>query len=352
MNSRERVLTACAFKQPDRIPCIDHFWGCDESWWERLGPRETLSDIAIRPAGETPFPSGARKIDERDGYVLEIDSWGRTIRRKPGGYFAETLKVALPAGADPDALEFESPLLASRFLWGEPDVESFEKKLERANERLCIFGKTGGPYLRTTNLRGETQFLMDIAADPPLAKAIAEKVANHLTAVGVEQIRRWRLQGTGIWIYDDIGTNHGPMCHPDAFERIFLPAYRRMIGAYKEAGARYVFFHSDGDVRSLLDMLVDAGIDGLNPLERRAGMDILEIRKQYPDLVLTGGMDNTDTLINGPVSRIEAEARAIIDIGRHGGVVIGTHSISPEVPLEHFAAYREVCMTYGDFQRA
>ena len=211
----------------------------------------------------------------------------------------------------------------------------------------CVFGKTGGPYLRTSFVRGEEQFLVDIAGDPVLARSLVDKVTEHLTAVGREEIRRWDLADTGIWIYDDMAGNKGPMFSPRAFEAVFLPAYRRMIAAYRAAGARYVFLHSDGDIRPILDMLVDAGIDGLNPLERRAGMAIETIRLRYPRLVLTGGMCNTDTLVNGPVSRIEEEARRIIDLGRDGGIVIGTHSVSPEIPLPHFAAYREVCETYG-----
>jgi uroporphyrinogen-III decarboxylase len=178
---------------------------------------------------------------------------------------------------------------------------------------------------------------------------IADKVGDHLTAVGVQQIRRWSLQETGIWIYDDMAYNDGPMFSPAAFERIFLPAYRRMVGAYKAAGVRYVFLHSDGDVRSLLDMLVDAGIDGLHPLERRAGMDVSAIRRRYPRLILAGGMCNTDTLIHGPIARIEAEAREIIDLGHDGGVVVGTHSVSPEIPVAHFCAYHETCLRYGAF---
>jgi len=124
-----------------------------------------------------------------------------------------------------------------------------------------------------------------------------------------------------------------------------------MVQEYKAAGAKYVILHSDGNVMPILDMLVDAGIDGLNPLERRAGMDIKEIRHRYPHLILTGGMCNTDTLVNGPVERIEAEAREIIDIGRRGGFVIGTHSISPEIPLEFFEAYHNTCLNYGNFQQ-
>jgi uroporphyrinogen-III decarboxylase len=123
-----------------------------------------------------------------------------------------------------------------------------------------------------------------------------------------------------------------------------------MIAAYREAGARFVFLHSDGDVRPILDMLVDAGIDGLNPLERRAGMAIEEIHARYPRLVLTGGMCNTDTLVNGPVEKVREEARRIVELGRDGGIVIGTHSVSPEIPVEHFAAYLEVCETHGRYR--
>jgi uroporphyrinogen-III decarboxylase len=72
-------------------------------------------------------------------------------------------------------------------------------------------------------------------------------------------------------------------------------------------------------------------------------MAIEVIRRRYPRLVLTGGMCNTDTLLNGPLSRIRDEARTILDLGRDGGIVIGTHSISPEVPADHFAAYLEEC---------
>jgi hypothetical protein len=93
-----------------------------------------------------------------------------------------------------------------------------------------------------------------------LARALADKVGEHITAVGVEALQRWSLQDTGIWIYDDMAHNGGPMFRPESFECVFLPAYRRMIAAYKAAGARYVFLHSDGDIRPILDMLVDAGI--------------------------------------------------------------------------------------------
>lgn len=351
ITSRERVLAACAFKPPDRIPRFDSFWEYPESWHARLGDPADLTDIAIWYPDETPFPSRVRMLKQEDGWVYEADGWGRITRRREGVYFTETLQVAIPPGTDPDSVYFESPELDARYERATCEQASNPGRLA-GQQRHCVFGKTGGPYLRTTYVRGETQFLMDIAGDPPRAAAIASKVGDHLAAVGVSEIRRWGLQETGVWIYDDMAHNRGPMFRPASFEKIFLPIYRRMIRAYKDAGARYVFLHSDGDIRPILDMLVDAGIDGINPLERRANMDPTTIRKQHPRLVLTGGMCNTDTLIHGPADRIYREAQELIDMGRDGGVVIGTHSVSPEIPLEHFALYDHVCRTYGNFTEA
>ena len=124
-----------------------------------------------------------------------------------------------------------------------------------------------------------------------------------------------------------------------------------MVREFKAAGAKWVILHSDGNIMPILDMLVEAGIDGLNPLEQRAGMDIEQIRRRHAHIILTGGMDNTETLLKGPRARIEREARELIDMGRQGGVVIGTHSISPEIALENFEIYHKTCLTYGDFSR-
>jgi hypothetical protein len=348
MTSCERVLAACEFRRPDRIPRFDSFQQFTEPWRARLGDPAGLTDLAIRCPDEGTFPTRAKFLKVEDEWIYEIDCWGRTIRRREGAWFAETLAAPLGGDADIDKVRFDPPDLDSRYRMGAPHEDAAREKLRQAKARHAVFGKTGGPYLRSTFVRGETQFLMDLAADASLAKAIADKVADHLLAVGLEEIRRWDLQATGVWIYDDMACNRGPMFSPDTFEQVFLPAYRRMIAGFKQAGARYVFLHSDGDIRLLLDMLVDAGVDGINPLERRAGMDIETIRSRYPRLVLTGGMDNTDTLRRGPAAAIRDEARSIIDLGRDGGVIIGTHSIGPDIPLEHFLVYHDTCMEYGN----
>ena len=78
------------------------------------------------------------------------------------------------------------------------------------------------------------------------------------------------------------------------------------------------------------------------------------LRRRPEDALIQQSRDHTNLrrLVNGPADKVRAEAREIIDLGREGGVVIGTHSIDPgSTPLEHYLAYDETCRTYGDFTR-
>ena len=318
MTSEERVLRAFRFQAPDPIPVYDKFWEYPKLWKESLGPAERLTDIARIVPEEGALYTRARRLKQKGDCLYGVDVWGRTVRRREGAYFYETLTVPFAEAADVDKVTFDSPHDEARYCAAGSKTE-FKAHVQELRRSHYVYVKTGGPYLRSTFMRGEAAFLMDMAADPELARRIAEKVGDHITAVGVEALERAGLRENGVWIYDDMAGNSGPMFSPQAFERVLLPAYRRMIATYRRAGAKFVLLHSNGDVRLILDMLIDAGIDGLNPLERRAGMDIVRVRERYPRLILTVGMCNTDILVKGSISRIEAEARKIIDLGRNGG---------------------------------
>jgi len=147
--------------------------------------------------------------------------------------------------------------------------------------------------------------------------------------------------------------NDAPLFSPAAFERVFLPAYRRMVAAFKGAGAAQVVLHSDGNIGPILEMLVDAGIDGYNPVEPKAGMWIPDLKARYGKrLALIGGMCNSHVLPEGPPDAIRDQARAIIEAGRDGGVMIGAHSIGPDIPVSHYLAYHRTVREEGVYRAA
>ena len=351
MTSKERVMTALNYKKPDRIPRFDGFDGgfrnnCikELNLPEKTDLKDYFNiDFDIVVASEEPWPSEAKTIFEDSKSNIARDGWGRIMLRHKGAYYYKLLEAAVKERRDLESLEFESPYLDSRY--GGFSASKFK------NSKRCIFCKVGGAYQRTSKLRGVDNFLIDIASDSSFAKALADKVANHIIEIGKESLRRGNLYDTGIWIYDDMAYNLQPMMSPASFEKIFLPAYKRMVKAFKEVGAAKVCLHSDGNIGPLLDMLIDAGIDAINPVEPKAGLHIPTLKAKYSNrLAYIGGMCNARVLPRGDKKEIEAKTREIIEVAKDGGVVIGAHSIYPDVPVQNYMYYNKVVMEEGIFE--
>jgi hypothetical protein len=75
---------------------------------------------------------------------------------------------------------------------------------------------------------------------------------------------------------------------------------------------------------------------------------VTELRRRYPRLILTGGMDNTGTLVHGPPKKIRAETLEILEVGQDGGLIIGSGYTGPNIPLKPFRIYHETCLSCMD----
>ena len=347
MTGKERVLAALEYRQADRMP---RFWDCfwDEflvQWNGRFPGVDAMrhfgNDLGVVEADETPWPSRIGLLRNGTDDRIVRNGWGQVQRIRTDAHFSESLEVAFPRRIDPDTIVFDDPLLHSRY------ERRFDESLRQEQFLFC---KTGGPYLRSAFLRGEEQFWLDIMDDPDWVRAFVDRVTDHLISVGVESIRRWRMQDTGIAIFDDLAASWGPFVRPEVYERVFLPALRRMVNAYRQTGARFVMHHSDGNVLAMLDMWIDAGIDAINPVEYRSGMDAVKIRQHYGNrLALIGGLDNCLILPRGDRGEVRDHVLHLLETGRDGGYVIGPHSIGPDIGIDTMLYVLELLEEYGSY---
>jgi hypothetical protein len=139
---------------------------------------------------------------------------------------------------------------------------------------------------------------------------------------------------------DDIAFRSGPLLSPVWLREHYFPRLARTIDAWHDKGIK-VLFHSDGNLNEILDDLVDAGIDGLNPIEVLAGMDIGEIHRRHPHIFMAGGIDVSQLLSRGSPAEVkDAVIRAIN--AAEGRIMIGSSTeLNNDVPLENFLALRE-----------
>jgi len=336
MTSKERVMTALDFRPPDRIPLYDGYWEELVVAWRHakgFGPEADILDhygvdISIAVGDEGLAPSRAETLSQTERETVRRDSWGRVIRTVTGGFFYEQLESAVTQPADLDTLPLDPPDLASRYA-------GLDEHMAALKERFCVFAKVGGPFIRTQFVRGEVDFLCDMAADPPFARELATLVGRHLIAIGLEELRRWDLYGTGIWIYDDMASNLGPMFSPRTADEVLVPVWAEMVATFKAAGARKVIMHSDGNIGPLLDRFIEIGFDGINPVEPKAGLDPVALRRQYGErLALLGGLDNAHILPRGDLDEVRWHVQRLVDIGREGGLVAGMHSVGPDIAVQ------------------
>ena len=125
----------------------------------------------------------------------------------------------------------------------------------------------------------------------------------------------------------------------------FFDNIARLCAAVHAHGLKAVF-HSDGYIMEIVPDLIAAGVDGLNPIEKAAGMDIYEVRKRWPELIIVGGMDVTHLLRTATPAEVRRETRRIIaEVGAEGRLLIGsTTELEENVPLQNYLAFHTVVM--------
>ena len=141
-------------------------------------------------------------------------------------------------------------------------------------------------------------------------------------------------------IYSDIAGNTGLLLSPRFLRRALKPAVRKLAAAYHAHGIKVVY-HSEGNLRQFIDDLVDAGVDGINPLSYSENMDPVEIRRLYPRLILWGGINERTVLTSGDPEAVRQEVRRVVaGVGR--GLILGsTGGVHPACPAENCVAMVE-----------
>ena len=136
---------------------------------------------------------------------------------------------------------------------------------------------------------------------------------------------------------EDMSYNLGPMISEEIFDEFLLPYYQRVIPAIKRFGVP-VLIDSDGDITSMIPWMYRAGIEGVYPLERQAGVDIAHIRTRYPDFIMLGGYDKM-VMSKGEES-MRREFERLLPVMRTGGFINSVdHQTPPGVSLENYRIY-------------
>jgi len=144
-------------------------------------------------------------------------------------------------------------------------------------------------------------------------------------------------------MWEDMAFKNGPLISPAFFRTFMLPYYKEMVDFYKQMGAPWVTVDTDGNMTELIPLFMEAGIDGLLPFEVAAGMDVREVRRDFPDLRILGGIDKRALAVSEEATDRELEQRLPEMFRQSGFVPSLDHHVQPEVPYCNFKHYLRKC---------
>jgi uroporphyrinogen decarboxylase len=310
----------------------------DISFGERFGAFEPCA-ISLTPPDDLPRRDFTRYFKDVDippnAFINHIG-----VLEIPGSKYHFTRYVSPLRNAE-TVEECRDFPFADYYGWSD---EGMAEKVREAHLRgLVAVGGSGHQYEDAWQIRGYTEFLMDMVSNPQIPffilGRIHDKVLKNVIALakaGVDMIQ------TG----DDVATQRALIMSPDMWRRFIKPLQREINEVAHAINPKIkMFYHSDGDISSILSDLAEIGVDILNPVQPEC-MDLSWIKKEYGrHFIFDGTIGTQSTMPFGTpaeVRRVIAENKRLY--GYDGGLIISpTHVLEPEVPPENIMAFLEEC---------
>ena len=338
MTGEERVLRVLDRKEPDRVP---HFeWAIDRKVRTAILPGCTsLNDFAARMGLDAMLadPDFSREPAGPGRWRTE---WGYTVQESQ----------------EEHGVEVESPIQTTQDFerYTPPDPHApgryatVEKTINEYAGKKAVIVHLNDVFSIPRYLMGYENLLMAIAADPSLVSALVELSVDINLAMAKEVAERGvKVVYTG----DDYAGDTGPLMSPAHFAALFAPGLRRVMQGFKELGLR-VIKHTDGWIWPLMDMIVDSGIDCLDPIDPVAGMDLAEVKAKYGQrIALKGNVDCAHLMTLGTPGQVAAATREALKAGAPGGgfILSSSNSIHSSVKPENYMAMLMTLKEHGRY---
>jgi hypothetical protein len=349
LTKRERVLRTIRFEDSDRVPLydilqndavIEHYAG--EHLTVDNGAAVTgraigrILDMTRMPDG----PSSPGRYRQENGIELERERWTTWIVERPWHDTPGLLEWIKGEIDRTNALDYDRAY-ADKVHEGIRRRQSWfaEGDPTGRNDPTVLILESGVGLTEMYWQVGMEDFAYLMADHPDI-------VDEWLEARHQAELRRVAVIADPALIpialtYDDIAYKNSTLFSPAWLRRLWVPRLARLNAAWHDRDV-YCLFHSDGKLWGVLDDLVAAGIDGLNPLEVIAGMSVGEVRRRYPKLFLTGGIDVSQLLPLGTPDEVRSACRTAIAEAEGRGYFLGsTTELHWDVPLANAIAMFE-----------
>ena len=351
MTSIERFVNVLDHKPVDQTPIAVSPWGATVERWRKEGHLQEEEDVSehfgqdLRSGGwlnsVVDLDHEAVTIEETEETILQLDGNGAQLRRhklhdSTPEHIDFTVKdrAAWEEFAKPRLVEFDRRRIP---------FEGYREAKASAAEKQRFFCWAGvAPFEQMHPLCGHEYMLMGMGLDPDWVKDMVLTYAD-LTLRHLEVLFHEEGAPDGMFFYEDMGFKQRPFMSPAMYQEIMLPGHKKLFDFAHAQGCK-VIVHSCGFVEPLVPGMIEAGLDCLQAMEVKAGMDMPRLFERFGDrLSFYGGVDVRVLISNDRAAIDEEMDRKILPVVTNGGgyVLHSDHSEPPEIDYETMCYFVE-----------
>ena len=352
MTTRERFQRMYAHQEADRVPILGAPWATTLARWRKEGMPAGVHyadyfglDLAAAVRGDTSPRYPTRIVEETDEYIIRADAWGTTAKNwKHASSTPHWISRTIVDRTSWEDAKARMVMSRDRIDWEhlKADYAAWREKGWWISGALWF-----GFDVTHARIVGTERLLIWMADDPELVIDIfATELECSLQLLQMIWDEGYTFDAI-TWC-DDMGYRNGPFFSVAMYRDILKPVQKKAI-EWAHAKGIVAHLHSCGNVNPLVPELLDIGLDALNPLEVKAGMNPAHLKQTYGDrLVLHGGIN---AMLWDDIDRIEEEIRALLPVLKENGGYIfqEDHSIPDAVSLENYRRIVELAKELGRY---
>ena len=353
MTKREIIKTLLAKEIPERVGFCEYFWPkiIDNAWGEQGMPAGTdlmkHFDTDLRPAvaglQAGPRPDLETVLEETDEWKITRGSWGQTIKLwKHKSGMPEHVGFGI-SSSEVWKKEFRDQYAAIN-VRERTDLPALKKEFEywKAREEFTMFF-SDFVFEKLRSALGDFVMLESILLEP-------EWITDFCTVVTDKTIEYFELlfselgMPDGIYICEDLGYTKAPFISPACHREMILPHHKRFFGFFKDHNLP-IIMHSCGDFRPHLEAIIESGVDCIQPMEAKTGMNVVKLAEQYKDRICFMGNIDVRVLETGDRDKIKEECLSKLNGMKalRAPYIFGSdHSISYSVKLADYEYMRDL----------
>jgi hypothetical protein len=349
------------------VPLSDFFWTgflqkAREQWGAGLDiyRKFDLDYIVINPNMD-PIIQDFEVLEETADLIRLRTGFGATILRKSSAPMPAFESFSVKTPGDMEKYVFEDPKDRRRlYRTGDDQLNgvgdainrntpSWNDRVDAYYQDFPVFGSINEGYEELWRCIGSENSLYWMMEEPELFGAFVKRIGDFMVGLTEYQIEESRGRLSGMYIWGDVAYVNGMLFSPEIWREHFKPIVKRLIDVCHKAGLM-VIYHGCGNASRIYNDYIEIGLDGYNPVECKAHLDVVDLQKDYGSRLCFVGNIDVRELESGDRNRIKREVLYKLQRATGGGWICQSdHSVSSDVSPDSYAYMTELLRNYGKY---